>query len=285
MVSGELFIGINFTAIALAFKNSTEREQSLHGNTGPMLIRFQYVRERIPTIMERIPAISECSHLGNPRYHTHTNYDEREESSSRTPKSRSRCTKYLSGSLIVCPVWRCIHVHYRQSISGRRSTHLRKGFFVSQNIPYWRYSHAPRIDRIDKRSRAILYLNRNLYTRWFMDVHGWYLFLRIRKFTSPSTIQWLCFSWGLMLHGCWEYSGMKPLSIYGFVHLSQGGGVSLAEGTPLSDEEQVRTVVILREHLMDVGDHNAGRLAVPGNGSNETETIESREGLMTEILI
>ena len=104
MVSGELFIGINFTAIALAFKNSTEREQSLHGNTGPMLIRFQYVRERIPTIMERIPAISECSHLGNPRYHTHTNYDEREESSSRTPKSRSRCTKYLSGSLIVCPV-------------------------------------------------------------------------------------------------------------------------------------------------------------------------------------
>jgi len=42
MVSGELFIGINFTAIALAFKNSTKWEQSLHGNTGPMLIRFQY---------------------------------------------------------------------------------------------------------------------------------------------------------------------------------------------------------------------------------------------------
>ena len=137
-----------------------------------MLIRFQYVREHIPTIIERISAISECSHLGNPRYHIHTNYDKWEESSSQTPKSRLRCTKYLLGSLIVCPVWRSVHVHYRQSISGRRSTHLRKGFFVSQNIPYWRYSHAPQIDRIDKRSWAILYLNRNLYTRWFMDVHG-----------------------------------------------------------------------------------------------------------------
>jgi len=72
------------------------------------------------------------------------------------------------------------------------------------------------------------------------------------------------------------------LSVYGFVHLLQGGGVSLAEGTPLSDEEQARTVVILREHLMDVGDHNTERLAEPGNGSNETEMIESREGLMTE---
>jgi len=72
------------------------------------------------------------------------------------------------------------------------------------------------------------------------------------------------------------------LSVYGFVHLLQGGRVSLAEGTPLTDEEQARTVVILREHLMDVGDHNAERLAEPGNRSNEAEMIESREGLMTE---
>jgi len=33
------FIAINFIAIALAFK---KWEQSLHGNRGPMLIRFQY---------------------------------------------------------------------------------------------------------------------------------------------------------------------------------------------------------------------------------------------------
>ena len=33
---------------------------------------------------------------------------------------------------------------------------------------------------------------------------------------------------------------------------------------------------------MDVGDHNAERLAEPGNRSNEAEMIESREGLMTE---
>jgi len=33
---------------------------------------------------------------------------------------------------------------------------------------------------------------------------------------------------------------------------------------------------------MDVGDHNAGGLTEPGNGSNETEMIESQESLMSE---
>jgi len=72
------------------------------------------------------------------------------------------------------------------------------------------------------------------------------------------------------------------MSVYGFVHLLQGGRVSLAEGTPLTDDEQARIVAILREHLMDVGDHNAGGLTEPGNGSNETEMIESQKSLMSE---
>ena len=38
IASGQ-FIAINFTAIAIAFN---KWEQSLHGNRGPMLIRFQY---------------------------------------------------------------------------------------------------------------------------------------------------------------------------------------------------------------------------------------------------
>ena len=59
------------------------------------------------------------------------------------------------------------------------------------------------------------------------------------------------------------------MSVYGFVHLLQGGRVSLAEGTPLTDEEQMRTVALLREHLMDVGDDNAEGLEDSGNGSNE----------------
>ena len=72
------------------------------------------------------------------------------------------------------------------------------------------------------------------------------------------------------------------MSVYGFVHLLQGGGVSLAEGTPLTDEEQARTVAILREHLMDVGDRNAEGLTESGNGSNGAEVIESQESLMSE---
>jgi len=86
-------------------------------------------------------------------------------------------------------------------------------------------------------------------------------------------------SWGLIYHSCWEY--IIPLSVYSFVHLLQDG-VSLAERTSLSDEEQAWMVVILWEHLMDVWDHNAECLAEPCNRSNETEIIESWEGLMTE---
>jgi len=59
------------------------------------------------------------------------------------------------------------------------------------------------------------------------------------------------------------------MSVYGFVHLLQGGRVSLAEGTPLTDEEQMRIVALLREHLMDVGDDNAKGLEDSGNASNE----------------
>jgi len=70
------------------------------------------------------------------------------------------------------------------------------------------------------------------------------------------------------------------MSVYGFVHLLQGGRVSLAEGTLLTDEEQVQTVAILREHLMDVaGDHDAEGLAESDNGSNEAGVIESQESL------
>ena len=40
--AGELFVVANFTGIALAFKNGSELEKSLHGNTGPLMIRLQY---------------------------------------------------------------------------------------------------------------------------------------------------------------------------------------------------------------------------------------------------
>ena len=66
------------------------------------------------------------------------------------------------------------------------------------------------------------------------------------------------------------------MSVYGFVHLLQGGRVSLAEGTPLTNGEQMRTVAILREHLMDVGDHDAEGLVESTNGSNEAGVIESQ---------
>ena len=72
------------------------------------------------------------------------------------------------------------------------------------------------------------------------------------------------------------------MSVYGLVHLLQGGRVSLTEGTPLIDEEQARTVAILREHLMDVGDHDAEGLGESGNVSNEAGVIESQESLMSE---
>jgi len=72
------------------------------------------------------------------------------------------------------------------------------------------------------------------------------------------------------------------MSVYGLVHLLQGGGVSLAEGTPLSDEEQARTVAILREHLMDVGDHDTVNIAESGNALNEAGVIEIQEDQMSE---
>ena len=72
------------------------------------------------------------------------------------------------------------------------------------------------------------------------------------------------------------------MSVYGLVHLLQGGRVSLAEGTPLTGEERARIVAILREHLMDVGDHDAEGLVKSGNVSDEAEIIESQESLMSE---
>ncbi|KAF5345257.1 hypothetical protein D9756_011420 [Leucocoprinus leucothites] len=49
--------------------------------------------------------------------------------------------------------------------------------------------------------------------------------------------------------------GIKPLSVYGLLHIFSGRQHSLVDGNhELSTEEQARTVVMLREHLMDVGD-------------------------------
>jgi len=67
------------------------------------------------------------------------------------------------------------------------------------------------------------------------------------------------------------------MSVYGLVHLLQGGRVSLVDGTPLTDEEQARTVAILQEHLMDVGDDNAEALVKLGNASNEAGMINSQK--------
>lgn len=41
------------------------------------------------------------------------------------------------------------------------------------------------------------------------------------------------------------------MSIYGIVHFLQGGRASLAEGSSLSSDEQMRVIALLREHLMD----------------------------------
>lgn len=54
-------------------------------------------------------------------------------------------------------------------------------------------------------------------------------------------------------------SGIKPLSIYGLVHLFRPGKGSLVDGNfALSPEERDRTVGILREHLLDVEDIGEG---------------------------
>jgi len=67
------------------------------------------------------------------------------------------------------------------------------------------------------------------------------------------------------------------MSVYGLVHLLHGGRVSLVDGTPLTDEKQARTVAILQEHLMDVGDDNAEALVELGNASSEAVMIDSQE--------
>jgi len=43
------------------------------------------------------------------------------------------------------------------------------------------------------------------------------------------------------------------------------------DGSPLTDEEQARTVAVLREHLMDVGDDNAEALVELGNEAGMIE--------------
>jgi len=70
--------------------------------------------------------------------------------------------------------------------------------------------------------------------------------------------------------------------VYGLVHLLQGSHVSLAEGSSLTDEEQIRTVAILREHLIDVGDPDVEGLAESSDVSNELGVIESQGDTMLE---
>lgn len=63
--------------------------------------------------------------------------------------------------------------------------------------------------------------------------------------------------------------GIKPLSIYGLIHIFQRQRGSLVDqGYNLPPEELNRTVGILREHLFDVGDIESGSSQVDRSVSN-----------------
>ncbi|KAJ3565962.1 hypothetical protein NP233_g7304 [Leucocoprinus birnbaumii] len=67
--------------------------------------------------------------------------------------------------------------------------------------------------------------------------------------------------------------GMKPLSVYGFVHTMTGVKPSLTDGERnISSEEQARIIALLREHLMDSG------------GSHEPESSSASDTEMENLV-
>jgi hypothetical protein len=58
----------------------------------------------------------------------------------------------------------------------------------------------------------------------------------------------VCFS----LKKC--FAGIKPLSIYGLIHIFSDKKESLIDGRTLSQEDQAKIVSMLREHLLDIDD-------------------------------
>ncbi|KAF7783420.1 hypothetical protein Agabi119p4_1444 [Agaricus bisporus var. burnettii] len=67
--------------------------------------------------------------------------------------------------------------------------------------------------------------------------------------------------------------GIKPLSIYGIVHLFQRRRTLVDGGYTLSAEEQSRTIAVLREHLLD--DNND----IEANGASEEKTKDGEQSV------
>ncbi|XP_006457527.1 hypothetical protein AGABI2DRAFT_123388 [Agaricus bisporus var. bisporus H97] len=67
--------------------------------------------------------------------------------------------------------------------------------------------------------------------------------------------------------------GIKPLSIYGIVHLFQRRRSLVDGGYTLSAEEQSRTIAVLREHLLD--DNND----IEANGASEEKTKDGEQSV------
>ena len=182
MFSGELFIGANLTAIALKNDRHLGKDplvwiQLGYGDDLPRENGFPL----FPNVQLRATLAVTCRQTL-----TNTNL-----AALGFKKVGCDIQKIFSVSLIVCLVSWFVRFQYRQCISRFQPTDLRGKFLISQNPnPSESISLACfRIRWISKRCQAIHYYRRNLYTRWFMDVHGRYFFYHIRKFTSPSPIR------------------------------------------------------------------------------------------------
>ncbi|EKM77093.1 hypothetical protein AGABI1DRAFT_108449 [Agaricus bisporus var. burnettii JB137-S8] len=87
------------------------------------------------------------------------------------------------------------------------------------------------------------------------------------------------FSGFALLGGAWTFiNGIKPLSIYGLVHLFQRRRSLVDGGYTLSAEEQSRTVAVLREHLLD--DNND----TEGGEASEEKDQDGEQSILREIV-
>jgi hypothetical protein len=83
-----------------------------------------------------------------------------------------------------------------------------------------------------------------VFLQWYLDVDYFWSFL-VGSFLLGAVVRSLI-----------SNTGIKPLSIYGLIHLFQSRRSLVDGGYTLSAEEQSRTIAVLREHLLDEDDRD-----------------------------
>lgn len=74
--------------------------------------------------------------------------------------------------------------------------------------------------------------------------------------------------------------GIKPLSVYGLIHLLRRDKPALSDGLSLSIEEQAHIISLLRQHLLDIPDFDTRN--EKSRKSQDDHDQENQERLLSE---